>query len=96
MAFESLYDNFIAEYYDLSPIVTGRKDVDFYVSAAKEFGEPVLELGCGSGRVTLAVGQGGFRITGLDLCKQCWRKRKEKSPNYPKRCVLVLRWCRET
>jgi hypothetical protein len=39
MAFESLYDNFIAEYYDLSPIVTGRKDIDFYVSAAKEFGE---------------------------------------------------------
>ena len=67
MAFESLYDNFIAEYYDLSPILTGSKDIDFYVSAAKEFGEPVLELGCGSGRVTLAIAQAGFRITGLDL-----------------------------
>ncbi len=49
MAIESLYDNFIADYYDASPIVTGRSDVAFYVDA------PVLELGCGSGRVTLAI-----------------------------------------
>jgi ubiquinone/menaquinone biosynthesis C-methylase UbiE len=82
MAFESLY-NFIAEYYDLSPIVTGRKDVDFYVSAAKEFGEPVLELGCGSGRVTLAIAQAGFRITGLDLSQKMLAQAEEKLAKLP-------------
>ena len=84
MAFESLYDNFIAEYYDLSPIVTGRKDAHFYVSAAKEFGEPVLELGCGSGRVTLAVGQAGFRITELDLSQTMLAQAQGKIAKLPK------------
>jgi predicted RNA methylase len=35
--------------------VQNRADIAFYMSAATEFGEPVLELGCGSGRVALAV-----------------------------------------
>jgi SAM-dependent methyltransferase len=83
MAFESLYDNFIAEYYDLSPIVTGRKDIGFYVSAAKEFAEPVLELGCGSGRVTLAIAQAGFRITGLDLSPKMLAQAEEKIAKLP-------------
>ena len=64
MALESVYDNFIAEYYDASPIVTGRADVPFYVNTAKEFGDPVLELVCGSGRVTLSVAQAGFHRGG--------------------------------
>ena len=79
MAFESLYDNFIADYYDASPIVAGRRDVDFYVNAAKEFGHPVLELGCGSGRVTIAVAQGGFTITGVDLSPKMLAKAEEKT-----------------
>lgn len=83
MAFESLYDNFIAEYYDLSPVVTGRKDIGFYVSAAKEFAEPVLELGCGSGRVTLAIAQAGFRITGLDLSAKMLAQAEEKIAKLP-------------
>jgi SAM-dependent methyltransferase len=83
MAFESLYDNFIAKYYDFSPIVTGRKDVDFYVSAAKEFGEPVLELGCGSGRVTLAIARAGFRITGLDLSPKMLAQAEDKLAKAP-------------
>jgi SAM-dependent methyltransferase len=79
VAFESLYDNFIADYYDASPIVAGRRDVDFYVNAAKEFGHPVLELGCGSGRVTIAVAQGGFTITGVDLSLKMLAKAEEKT-----------------
>jgi SAM-dependent methyltransferase len=79
VAFESLYDNFVADYYDASPIVAGRRDVDFYVNAAKEFGHPVLELGCGSGRVTIAVAQGGFTITGVDLSPKMLAKAEEKT-----------------
>ena len=61
MAGESLYDNFILEYYGASPIVTLRGDLAFYVNAVKEFGDPVLELGCASGRLTVTVARAGFK-----------------------------------
>jgi SAM-dependent methyltransferase len=67
----ALYDSFIADYYDESPIVKGRlQDVAFYRDAARDFGDPVLELGCGTGRITMAMAQGGKRVTGLDLSER--------------------------
>src|SRR5206468_11815375 len=64
----ALYDSFIADYYDESPIVKGRvQDVAFYRNAARDFGDPILELCCGTGRITMALAEAGTRITGLDL-----------------------------
>ena len=68
---EALYDSFIADYYDESPLVKGRlQDVLFYRDAAREFDDPVLELGCGTGRIAMALAQAGNRITGLDLSER--------------------------
>ena len=65
---DSLYDSFIADYYDESPSVKGRlQDVAFYRNAVRDFGDPVLELGCGTGRITMALAEAGKRITGVDL-----------------------------
>jgi ubiquinone/menaquinone biosynthesis C-methylase UbiE len=83
MALASLYDNFIAEYYDTSPIVTRRGDLAFYVNVIKEFGDPVLELGCGSGRVTVTVAQAGFKIVGLDLSPKMLEQAVEKVSKLP-------------
>jgi SAM-dependent methyltransferase len=67
----ALYDSFIADYYDESPVVRGRvEDVAFYRAAAREFGDPVLELGCGTGRIAMALAEAGKRITGLDLSER--------------------------
>ena len=67
----ALYDGFIADYYDESPIVRGRLgDVAFYRDAVREFGDPVLELGCGTGRITLALAAAGHRVTGLDISER--------------------------
>src|SRR5437667_9759915 len=58
----ALYDSFIADYYDEAPLVRQRtQDVAFYRDAAPEFGDPVLELGCGTGRIAMppaAMGTG--------------------------------------
>lgn len=43
------------------------EDVPFYVELAKESGGPVLELGCGTGRVTLPIAESGTEVVGLDL-----------------------------
>jgi SAM-dependent methyltransferase len=42
-------------------------DVQFYVAEAQRAGSPVLELGCGTGRILIPVAQAGVAVTGLDL-----------------------------
>jgi len=42
-------------------------DVAFYVDLARKSGGPVLELGCGNGRVLLPIARAGIEITGVDL-----------------------------
>jgi SAM-dependent methyltransferase len=75
----ALYDSFIADYYDESPLVKGRRlDVQFYRDAAREFGDPVLELGCGTGRITIALAEAGKRITGLDLSERMLERAVKK------------------
>jgi SAM-dependent methyltransferase len=76
---QALYDSFIADYYDESPIVRGRtQDVAFYREAVREFGDPVLELGCGTGRITMALAQMGKRVTGLDLSERMLERAAKK------------------
>lgn len=41
-------------------------DVPFYVNEAKRAHGPVLELACGTGRVTIPVAESGVEIVGLD------------------------------
>ena len=41
-------------------------DVALYRSLADVVGDPILELGCGSGRILLPLAEDGFRVTGLD------------------------------
>jgi len=75
----ALYDSFIADYYDESPVMRGRvQDVSFYREAAREFGDPVLELGCGTGRITMALAEAGKRITGLDLSERMLERAVKK------------------
>ena len=55
-----------ADYYDYVPAYADRADVAFFVDAARESGGPVLEVGCGTGRVLLPTARAGIEITGLD------------------------------
>jgi len=58
------YDS-LAPFYDLEN-ADFIEDLDFWVDLAKDSGGPVLELGCGSGRVTQQIARAGIAITGLD------------------------------
>jgi 2-polyprenyl-3-methyl-5-hydroxy-6-metoxy-1,4-benzoquinol methylase len=65
------FDPRIAARYDRVtrslPVVS--EDIPFYVALAQEaasLGQGVLELGCGTGRVTIPMAQAGVRVTGLD------------------------------
>jgi len=41
-------------------------DFPFWLEIVRRSGSPVLELGCGTGRVTIPIAQAGFQIYGLD------------------------------
>ena len=56
----------VAELYDHVTVYRDRLDVDFFVQAAKQAGSPVLELGCGTGRVLIPTARAGISIVGLD------------------------------
>ena len=59
------YDQADAALYDHHS--TGLEgDVLFYVEEAKKAGAPVLELGCGTGRILIPIAQSGISITGID------------------------------
>ena len=56
-----------AEYYDSAYTAkTDLVDQAFYVDLATRTGGPVLELGCGTGRITLPIAERGIDITGVD------------------------------
>jgi SAM-dependent methyltransferase len=56
-----------AEFYDYVVPYRDRQDVTFFVDAAKESGGPVLEIGCGTGRILLPTARAGIEIVGLDI-----------------------------
>jgi len=80
--------------YDLfavSPATAG--DIAFYVNCAKRFGEDVLELGAGTGRVAIPLVEAGCTVTGLDLSNAMLdvarRKAASLSPATAARIALV-------
>jgi SAM-dependent methyltransferase len=59
-----MYDEF-ARYYDvIHEELTD--DIDFVLSLAEKIGGPILELGCGTGRLAIPLARAGYRVTGLD------------------------------
>jgi SAM-dependent methyltransferase len=54
-----------ARYYAAS-YADREHDVRYYVALAAAHGGPVLEYGCGNGRITLPIARAGVRVIGVD------------------------------
>ncbi len=63
-----IYGTATSRYYDgaYEQIRNPSGDVAFYRKLAHEAQGPVLELGCGTGRILLAIAMDGIPCTGLD------------------------------
>jgi len=74
------YDDFpfVAEFYDFIVPYRERKDVGFFVDSAREYGGPVLEIGCGTGRVLIPTARAGIEIVGLDASPRMLAVCREK------------------
>lgn len=54
-------------------------DIPFYLKQARELGGAVLEIACGTGRITIPLARAGVRITGLDLEEGMLRQARAKA-----------------
>jgi ubiquinone/menaquinone biosynthesis C-methylase UbiE len=71
-----MYDQ-IAQYYDLTHADL-TDDIAMILSLAQEADGPVLELGCGSGRLLLPLARAGYSVTGLDNSQAMLARAREK------------------
>ena len=86
--------SFIPEFYDHVVPYASRQDVAFYVEAACQSGRPVLELGCGTGRVLVPTARAGIEIVGLDASEgmlEACRRRLRAEPLDVQRRATVQR-----
>ncbi len=89
MVKESLPIYFDGEHYDA---MTERKiDIPFYKRQVEKYGDPVLELGCGTGRITIPIAKEGHKIIGLDISKELLRRAKSKA----EKSDLEIDWIRD-
>lgn len=61
-----LYEACAPFYDDDYAALRSSGDARFYRRLARQHGGPVLEMGCGSGRVLLPIARAGVAVTGLD------------------------------
>lgn len=81
-------DTLGTEIYDLqSPYIAaggpGEGDVAFYARLAEEQGGPVLDVGCGTGRVAVALAQRGFEVVGIDRSEAMRRQAEARRGGLP-------------
>ena len=83
-----------AKHYDAAySVKEDLVDRDFYLDLAREYGGPVLELGCGTGRIALPLARQGIDVTGMDASRamlEVLRAKLADEPAAVKRRVRVV------
>lgn len=73
-----LYSGLEAGLYDQLDELSEFHDVEFYVELARESGGPVLDLGCGTGRVMIPLLESGAEsVTGLEFSEEMLEQCRE-------------------
>jgi SAM-dependent methyltransferase len=56
------------------------EDLPVWQHLAREAGSPILEIGCGAGRVLRVLARDGFDVTGIDTSPEMLRRAREALP----------------
>ena len=74
-----------AKYYE--PFAN-RPSEPFFKEMAKRYGSPILELGSGTGRVSLMLAEAGHEIVGVELSPEMLEIAREKLQKLPETVQL--------
>ncbi|MBS3781597.1 MAG: class I SAM-dependent methyltransferase [Candidatus Thermoplasmatota archaeon] len=55
------------------------EDIEFYQKCIEQYGDPTLELACGTGRLTIQLAEEGVDIIGLDLSESMLKRARKKA-----------------
>src|SRR5437763_10012069 len=81
-----------APFYDWENAQTvGRRDVPFWRRVAARSGGPVLELGCGTGRVSRPLARAGIDLVGIDRSAPMLERARRGNPQAAARPIERLR-----
>ncbi len=80
--FAKFYDAYVGDY---------NLDLPLYSALASKTQSPILEIGCGTGRVLLPLLQTGHVVTGVDISEQMLRLAENKliKNHLQERCILL-------
>jgi 2-polyprenyl-3-methyl-5-hydroxy-6-metoxy-1,4-benzoquinol methylase len=77
-------DDNLEEYADPALYDYEHKDFEpygsFYLALAERIGGEILEVGCGTGRITIPLAQRGFNITELEIVPEMLEFARRKAP----------------
>lgn len=71
------------------------EDITFYIAQAQKAGGSILELACGTGRITIPLARQGFDVTGLDISEGMLKIAKEKAEMEHLSCTFLHADCRK-
>jgi len=78
---EDIYREF-AEFYDLY-VGDGRGDLPFYVKQAEQTTGPILEVGAGSGRLTIPIARAGSSVMAVDISEAMLDRLRQRLQDEP-------------
>ena len=81
------FQGFFADFFDM--LHEGCEDAENYVSLLGAYGNRILELGSGTGRIAIPLAKAGFRVTGIE-CEPDMIALMEKK-EYPRDRVRIIR-----
>jgi len=65
--------------YDIINSKVTQQDLPFYLDSIDKYGEPILELACGTGRLTIPIQKKGYSITGVDISEGMVSEARKKA-----------------